>query len=68
VKAALRAAVEDPVPPGTHGDMVPACRIIFVNKRRIKSNTCLYTTVGLHVKYRIEERVLVRQTEKEALL
>jgi hypothetical protein len=52
VKAALRAAVEDPVPPGTHGDMMPACRIIFVNKRRIKSHACLYTTVGLYMKHR----------------
>jgi hypothetical protein len=50
VTAALRAAVEDPVPPGTQGNMVPACCIIFVNKRRIKSNACLYTAIGLHMK------------------
>jgi hypothetical protein len=57
----MRAAVEDPVPPGTHGDMMPACRIIFVNERRIKRNASLYTALGLHMKDRKEEMVLDRQ-------
>jgi hypothetical protein len=64
VKAAMRAAVEDPIPPATHGDMMPACRIIFVNERRMKRNACLYAALGLHMKDRKEKSVLDRYLEK----
>jgi hypothetical protein len=50
--------------PQVPGDMMPACRIIFVNKRRIKQ--CLpHTTIGLHERQR-KKRVF-RWVEKEAL-
>jgi hypothetical protein len=70
MKAALRAAVEDPVPPSTHGDMMPTCRIIFVNKRRIKGSASLYTAIGLYnMKYRKKQWCVLdhRKVEKETL-
>jgi hypothetical protein len=59
--AALHAAIKDPIPPATYGDMMPACRIIFMDKCRIKRNACLDTTLGLHTKDRKEESLLDRQ-------
>jgi hypothetical protein len=58
VKAARLATVKNPVPPGTSGDMMPACRIILVNKRRTKRNAFLNTALGLHMNDRTEESVL----------
>jgi hypothetical protein len=49
VKATMTATVQDPVSPGTNGDLMPTCRIIFVDIRRIKEQACLYTALGLQM-------------------